>query len=286
MERFVRDGEITLCVEGIGAPSDPPLLLVGGNSGSMDFWEDELCARFAAGGRYVVRYDPRDTGRSTQWPAGKPGYDGVDLVEDVVRVLDGLGIASAHLIGVSSGGAIAQRAAVEHPGRVRTLTLVATSIGGPASVSWDDLPPSTEAVQASLAQPASEPDWADREAVIEYIVDAHRPYVGTLPFDEDDVRAVAAIVVDRTEDIEASWTNHSLLEGGGPLRPRLGQIHAPTLVLHGTADPLFPPAHGEALACEIPGARLVALEGMGHEVPPPALWDEVVAAIVEHTQDA
>src|SRR5690606_33148152 len=92
VERFVRDGGLTLCVEGFGAPADPALLLIAGNASSMDWWDDELCARLAAGGRYVVRYDPRDTGRSTQWPAGAPGYTGADLRGDVLRVLDGLGI--------------------------------------------------------------------------------------------------------------------------------------------------------------------------------------------------
>ncbi|MHA6622076.1 alpha/beta fold hydrolase [Pseudonocardia sp. DLS-67] len=285
MERFVRDGEVTLCVEGIGAPSDPPLLLVGGNSGSMDFWDDELCARFAAGGRYVIRYDPRDTGRSAQWPAGKPGYDGVDLAEDVLRVLDGLGIASAHLIGVSSGGAIAQRAAVEHPGRVRTLTLVATSIGGPASVSWDDLPPSTEAVQASFAQPASEPDWADREAVISYVVAEERVFAGTLPADEERLAAIVRRAFDRTPDMAAAWKNHWIAEPGRSVQAGIGTIAAPTLVLHGTADPLFPYGHGEALAAEIPGARLVPLRGMGHQMPPPQVWDVLVTEVLGHTSD-
>ena len=285
MERFVRDGGVTLCVEGIGSPGDPPLLLVGGNSGSMDFWDDELCARFAAGGRYVVRYDPRDTGRSTQWPAGKPGYTGGDLLGDVVRVLDGLGIAAAHVLGVSSGGALAQQVAVEHPGRVRTLTLVASSLGGPASVPWDDLPASTEAVSASFAQPAPEPDWTDREAVVGYVVSGERVFAGTLPVDEERLAAVVRRAFDRTPDMAAAWKNHWIAEPGPPLRAGIGSITAPTLVLHGTADPLFPYGHGEALAKEIPGARLVPLPGMGHQMPPPQVWDVLVTEVLEHTSD-
>jgi pimeloyl-ACP methyl ester carboxylesterase len=283
VERFVQEGEVTLCVEGVGSPDDPALLLIGGNSGSMDWWDDELCARLAAGGRYVVRYDSRDTGRSTRWPAGKPGYTGADLAGDALRVLDGLGIDAAHVLAVSSGGAIAQRVAVEHPERVRTLTLVATSFGGPASVAWEDLPPSTEAVAASFAQPPPEPDWADREAVVEYVVAEQRVFAGTLPVDAERLAAVVRRHFDRTRDMEASWKNHWIAESGPPMTAGIASISAPTLVLHGTADPLFPYGHGEALAKEIPGARLVPLQGMGHQMPPPQVWDVLVAEVLEHT---
>ena len=283
MERFVEFGGVRLCVEGIGSPEDPALLLIGGNSGSMDWWDDELCARLAAGGRYVVRYDSRDTGRSTQWPAGEPGYTGADLAGDVGRVLDGLGIEAAHVLGVSSGGAIAQQVAVEHPERVRTLTLVATSFGGPASVAWEDLPQSTDAVTASFADPAPDPDWTDREAVVNHIVAGQRVFAGTLPVDEERLAAFVRRAFDRTPDMAAAWKNHWMAEPGPPIRAGIASITAPTLVLHGTADPLFPYGHGEALAREIPGARLVPLSGMGHEMPPPQVWDVLVPAVLEHT---
>lgn len=283
MQRLVQDGELALCVEGIGSPDDPPLLLIGGNSGSMDWWDDELCARFAAGGRYVVRYDSRDTGRSTQWPAGEPGYTGADLRDDVVRVLDGLGIGVAHVLGISSGGAIAQQVAVEHPERVRTLTLVSTSFGGPASVAWEDLPPCTEQVAASFAQPAPEPDWTDREAVVAYIVAGERVFAGTVPVDEERLAALVRRAFDRTPDMAAAWKNHWIAESGAPIRAGLGSITAPTLVLHGTADPLFPYGHAEALAKEIPGARLVPLPGMGHQMPPPQVWAVLVPEVLVHT---
>ncbi|GAA0898706.1 alpha/beta fold hydrolase [Pseudonocardia zijingensis] len=285
MERFVRHGEVALCVEGIGSPDDPALLLLGGNSCSMDVWDDELCARFAAGGRYVVRYDARDTGRSTQWPAGEPGYTGVDLVEDALRVLDGLGIGAAHLLGVSSGGAIAQRIAVEHPGRVRTLTLVATSIGGPADVAWEDLPSCTEALSAWFEKPAPDPDWRDPDAVVEYVLASERVFAGTLPADAERAAALVRRAVERTPDMAAAWKNHWIAEAGPPMTVPIGTITAPTLVLHGTHDPLFPYGHGEALAKEIPGARLVPLPGMGHQVPPPPVWDVLVAEVLRHTAE-
>jgi pimeloyl-ACP methyl ester carboxylesterase len=283
MERLVRDGDLELCVEGIGTPDDPTLLLIGGTSSSMDWWDDELCSRLAEGGRYVVRYDSRDTGRSTQWPAGKPGYTGADLADDALRVLDGLGIGAAHLLGVSGGGAVAQRIAVEHPDRVRTLTLLSTTLGGPAGVSWEDLPPWTDAVAASFAEPAPDPDWTDREAVVEHIVAGERVFAGTLPADEEGLAALVRRVLDRTPDMAAGWKNHWIAEPGPPMRAGIGSITAATLVLHGTADPLFPYGHGEALAKEIPGARLVPLPGMGHQMPPRQVWDVLVPEVLEHT---
>jgi pimeloyl-ACP methyl ester carboxylesterase len=157
---------------------------------------------------------------------------------------------------------------------------MSTSPGG------DDLPAPSGAIAGHFANPSPPPDWSNRDEVIDYIVEEFRPFNGALPFDADEVRAVAGIVVDRTIDIEASMTNHWLLAGGDePLRPRLGHITAPTLVIHGTDDPVFPPPHAEALAREIPG-RLLVIEGMGHEVPPRPVWDQVVAAILEHTQGA
>lgn len=172
---------------------------------------------------------------------------------------------------------------MEHPERVRTLTLVATSFGGPASVPWDDLPPSTEALAASFAHPAPDPDWTDRGAVVEHLVAAERPFAGTLPVDEDRLAALVRRAYDRTPDMAAAWKNHWIAEAGPPLRAGIGSITAPTLVLHGTADPLFPYGHGEALAKEIPGARLVPLRGMGHQMPPPQVWDVLVTEVLEHT---
>ena len=253
-------------------------MLISGMSGSMDWWRPAFCERLAHGGFRVIRYDHRDTGQSTHSRPGAPGYSGTDLVDDAVAVLDALGVERAHVAGISMGGAIAQVLAVDHADRVATLTLIATTAGGPG------LPPPADSLAAHFANPPSPPDWSDRDAVIDYIVADHRAYAGSLGFDADEVRSVAAVVLDRTIDIQASMTNHALLDGGPALRPRLGQIRAPTLVLHGSADPLFPLAHGEALAREIPGARLVVLDGMGHEVPPRPLWDEVVAQLRDHAR--
>jgi pimeloyl-ACP methyl ester carboxylesterase len=146
------------------------------------------------------------------------------------------------------------------------------------------LPPPAAQVMATFTDPDPEPDWSDRDAVVTYRVDAERPFAGTLGFDEPRFRQLAAQEVDRTRDMAASMTNHFVLDDGSPPKPGLGQITAPTLVLHGTTDPMFPIEHGQALAAEIAGARLVPLPGTGHQQPPPVLWDEALAAIVEHTE--
>jgi pimeloyl-ACP methyl ester carboxylesterase len=251
----------------------------------MDWWEDEFCELLAAGPRLVIRYDLRDTGQSITYEPGAPGYDGSDLVADAVGVLDALGVTRAHLVGISMGGAMAQHLALEHPDRVATLTLISTSPIGPRAADKPDLPPTTEELASRFAKPAPEPDWSDREAVIDYIVDGLRPYAGSLPFDEEGQRALVERVVDRTINIASTMKNHWIIDPGEPPRGRLDDLNVPTLVIHGTEDPLFPYGHAEALAAEIPRARLLPLEGGGHELPARPFWDRVVAAILEHTAE-
>jgi pimeloyl-ACP methyl ester carboxylesterase len=271
-----------LCVDAIGDPADPALLLVMGAGGSMDRWEEPFCERLAAAGRYVIRYDHRDTGGSTTDPPGKPSYTGDDLVADAVAILDRLGVERAHLAGLSMGGAIVQRIAVEHPGRVLGITLMSTSPAGPGGPEHPELPPMSDELRAVFAgrQPA-EPDWSDREATIAYLLDAERPYAGSRGLDEPALRALLGRVYDRSPSLPSA-SNHFLLDGTAMPRARLGEIAVPALVIHGADDPLFPPAHGEALAREIPGARLLVIEGLGHELPPSA-WDDVLPAIIAIT---
>lgn len=240
-----------------------------------------LCRRLAEHGRLVVRYDNRDTGRSTAYPPGAPGYTGADMGADAVAVLDELAIDRAHVVGLSMGGGIAQHLALDHRDRVATLTLISTTSIGPGE---EGLPGMTEQLQAALADEVPEPDWTDRDAVVEHIVEGERPYAGPGEFDDQRMRALAARVYERSDDIAASVANHFLLDAGDSVHPDLSELRGlPTLVLHGTADPLFPLAHGRALADEIPGARLLELEGVGHQLPPPRTWDLVVATLIEHT---
>ena len=269
-----------LCVQTFGAPTDPALLLVMGASASMDWWEDDFCARLAAGPRFVIRYDHRDTGQSASYAPGAPGYTGDDLIADVIGVLDALDVGSAHVVGLSMGGALAQVLALEHPERVASLTLIATSPAGPGE---PDLPDMTAEARAAFGQ-LTEPDWSDRAAVIDYATELSRACAGrSRPFDERGTRALWERVLDRTANIESSMKNHYATEGGaGRWRERLGALDVPALVVHGTEDPVFAVAHGEALAREIPGAELLTLEGSGHELARRD-WDVVVAAILRLT---
>jgi pimeloyl-ACP methyl ester carboxylesterase len=267
---------VKLCAEDFGSRTDPAVLLIMGAGASMDWWEDEFCERLAAGSRYVVRYDHRDTGRSTSYPPGAPGYTGDDLITDAVAVLDALDVASAHVVGQSMGGALAQVLALEHPRRVAALTLIATSPAGPGE---RDLPDMTAEDRAAFGE-VTEPDWSDRGAVLDYAMQLSRAAASrSRPFDEQATRELWRRVLDRTTNIESSMKNHYAIDGAGRWRERLGALDVPTLVVHGTEDPLFPLAHGEALAREIPGARLLTLEGSGHELARRD-WDAVVAAIL------
>ncbi|MGV9774752.1 alpha/beta fold hydrolase [Streptosporangium sp. NPDC003464] len=274
---------VELAVQAFGDPAAPAILLISGAEASMDWWDDDFTARLAASGRYVIRYDTRDTGRSTTFPVGAPTYTQNDLLADAVGVLDAYGLAAAHIVGVSMGGGLAQRFGIEHPERVLSLTLMSTSPGGPGGPDNPDLPPMSEPLAKMFEEPAPGPDWSDRDAVIAYFLAAEHAFSGTIPVDEEHVRRTAGRAFDRSP-VPAAASNHWMIEGSGPIRSRLGEITAPTLVLHGTEDPLFPYGHAEALAREIPGAWLVPLPGMGHQMPPRQVWDTVIPAIVGHTE--
>lgn len=274
------DGGVRICAEAMGTRGNPVILLIGGATWSMDWWEDPLCRRLADSGRLVVRFDQRDTGRSTHYLPGKPEYTGADLVADVVAVLDGLGVNRAHIVGFSMGGGVAQRLALEHRNRVEPLTLMSTSpIEGGAG-----LPDPTGEVLATFFGDGAQPAWGDRDAVVDYIVEGERPFAGPGHFDEPHLRAVAEQVVDRSDNIEASMTNHFLLDDGPSTDRHVWDlVDLATLVVHGTADPLFPLAHGRALAAMIPGARMVELDDVGHQLPPPSTWDRRITELQEHT---
>jgi pimeloyl-ACP methyl ester carboxylesterase len=280
-ERIVRANGVDLCIETFGDPADPAILLIAGMGGSMLSWEEAFCERLASGARCVIRYDNRDTGRSVTYEPGAPAYTGPDLVEDAVGILDALGVDRAHVVGISMGGGIAQLVALDHPDRVATLTLISTS-GGAGD---PDLPGVSEDLRAHFASPPPEPDWSDRAAVVDYLVADARPYAAkSQPYDEAAWRDLAGHDFDRSRNLASTVKNPMLVEGGERWRERLGELRMPTLVLHGTEDPLFPFEHGAALANEIPGARLVPLERTGHELPR-RIWDTVVPAILRHTAD-
>ncbi|WP_150459941.1 alpha/beta fold hydrolase [Nesterenkonia ebinurensis] len=282
-EQFVSSGDARICAEAFGRPDDPAVLLIGGAATSMDFWEDEFCSRLADADRYVIRYDLRDTGRSTTYPVGEPGYTSTELIADALVVLDGFSVGAAHLVGVSMGGAIAQRLALDHPQRAVSLVLQSTTPAVAAPQNRPELPPMEPRLAAVFAVDDDGPDWSDRAAAIEAMVEGERLFTGSVPFDAERMRRIAARCYDRTTNMAAMQTNHWILDSGQPTQKQLNEITAPTLVLHGTEDPLFPYAHGEALAAEIAHARLVSLPGMGHQYPPEPLWDLTIDEVIAHT---
>jgi pimeloyl-ACP methyl ester carboxylesterase len=276
-ERMIEANGVELCTESFGDPADPPILLVMGSGGSMLWWEEGFCAMLADGGRFVIRYDHRDTGRSVTYEPGRPGYTGGDLVADAAGVLDAHGLGAAHLVGVSAGGAFAQLLALDHPGRVLSLVLISTSAALPTGRR---LPPPSQEFGRFLS--TAHADWSDPDSVIDYLVGYARGLAGgRRPFDEAGARDLVRRDVERARNFAATQ-NHDAIPDDERRRAPLSAVAAPTLVIHGTADPMFPLAHGAALAQEIPGARLMALEGAGHGVDR-ADWEPIVRAILEHT---
>ncbi|MGH9211927.1 MAG: alpha/beta fold hydrolase [Acidimicrobiales bacterium] len=279
VERMIETSGVELCTEPFGNPADPPVLLIMGIGGSMLGWEEDFCHLLAYGGRFVIRYDHRDTGRSVTYEPGRPGYTGSDLVRDAVGVLDAFGVPAAHLVGVSGGGAFVQLLALDFADRVLSLVLISTT---PATPGDRGLPPPTEAF-GRLA--AVEVDWSDPESVIDYLVGYYRVLGGDRrPFAERAYRDLARREVERAVDIAAAQ-NHAAIQDAESPRQALSSITAPTLVIHGSADPMLPLEHGQALAAEIPGAGLLALEGAGHGVDR-ADWETIVEAIIEHSAPA
>jgi pimeloyl-ACP methyl ester carboxylesterase len=268
---------VELCTESFGDPADAPILLVMGVGGSMLWWEEGFCRMLVDGGRFVIRYDHRDTGRSVTYDVGSPGYMSSDLVADAVGVLDAYGVPVAHVVGVSAGGAFAQLLALDFPGRVLSLALISTS---PATPGDRELPPPTEDFTRFVT--TATVDWSDAGSVIEYLVDYSRMLAGDRrPFDEAAVRGLVRRDVERAQNFAATQ-NHNVIPDDERSHEPLSSIAAPTLVIHGTADPMFPPKHGQALADEIPGAKLLPLEGAGHGVAR-ADWEAIARAILEHT---
>jgi pimeloyl-ACP methyl ester carboxylesterase len=276
-ERMIEANRVGLCTESFGDLADPPILLVMGAGASMLWWDEAFCRLLAEGGRLVIRYDHRDTGRSVSYEPGQPGYTGADLVADAAGVLDAYEITAAHVVGVSAGGALAQLLALEWPERVLSLTLISTS---PAVAGVRELPPPTETFARFVS--TAQVDRSDADSMVEHLVSYSRVLTGgRRPFDETAIRELVERDMERARDFAAAQ-NHELLSEGDTPGGSLSSIHAPTLVIHGTADPMFPLEHGEAVAAEIPNARLLLLEDAGHGIHR-ADWEAIAHAILEHT---
>jgi len=272
---------IELVTETFGHPGDPAMLLVMGATASMLGWPDEFCATLAGRGFHVIRFDHRDTGQSTTVPPGQASYMVEDMMDDASAVLDAYGVDSAHLIGMSLGGYLAQMMAVAHPERVASLTLI-----GSEPLGWDGealphiAPEFMDHFEALAAL-----DWSDLKAVADFLVETQRLCAGTgTPFDRDLAMVGIKRVLSRTESI-ASMFNHGSLSTRGNWSGKFRHISCPVLVVHGEEDPILPIENGLAIADGIPGARIEILSKVGHEIPL-AKVSEIADRIAVHARQS
>jgi pimeloyl-ACP methyl ester carboxylesterase len=273
-----------------GDPSSKPLLLVMGLGAQMIRWHEDLCKMFVDKGFYVIRFDNRDVGLSTKFEeAGVPNimkefmarqrgktisppYNVEDMADDAVGLLDALNIEKAHICGASMGGMIVQIIAFRHPARVLSLTSIMSTTGNP------NLPQAKPEAMQLLLKPAP----TEREAYIEESVKRWRILYGSgFPFPEDEVRELAAVLYDRSFYPQGMARQLFAILGAENRVPKLGSIKVPTLVIHGSEDPLVPVEGGRETAASIPGADLLIIEGMGHNLPP-EIWSQVVGAIAKN----
>jgi len=269
---------IDIWYETFGRPADPTVLLIRGAGEQGTAWRPEFCEGLVAGGRHVIRFDNRDVGLS-EWFADDEPYTLYDMADDTVGLLDALEIDRAHLVGISMGGMIGQILAIHHPERVLTLTSMLSS---PCSLSDPSFEPPDPHVMEVIEHLLGE-TLESREEKIEQRLGLSRALAGTrYPFDEEWWRSQAAEGVDRAWRPEATPHHMAAIEGVPSRVEALRNVGVPTLVIHGTADPVVTYSRGVATAEAIPGAKLLTIEGLGHELPP-GCWDEVVGAILDHT---
>jgi len=294
MSRVTANG-IQIEYETFGNPSGRPLLLIIGLGAQMIHWDDDLCRDLAARGHYVIRFDNRDAGLSTKFEeAGvpdlpetfgkimrgekiKPPYTLDDMADDAVGLLDALGTRKAHICGMSMGGMIAQTIVIRHPSRVLSLISIYSTTGSPQIPQ-----PKPEVIGLLIAPPPQE-----REAYIEHMLVVFKTIAGPgFPVDEKWTRKILAESYDRCFYPEGMVRQLVAILTQDNREPNLASVKAPTLVVHGTSDPLVPVEGGKNTAKAIPGAQLMLIERMGHDLPHGGAWPQIIEAIAAHTQKA
>ncbi len=275
-ELFVNTNDVVLAIETFGDPADTPVVLSMGANASMVWWPESFCETLAQSGLFVVRYDHRDTGRSTTGLPGVVTYSAEDMAADLVGILDHLGVVSAHLIGMSLGGYISQIVAVSQPHRVRTLILLASE---PLGAEPDSLPGIDDRFMSHFAT-LGDLDWTSTDDVSRFLVEIGRLCAGRPErFDEVGTRQRVAIEIERAANI-ASSLNHGLVTTTEDWSGATARIKQPTLVIHGALDPILPLPNGHALADLIADTRLLVLPDTGHELNPADL-DDIAAAVID-----
>jgi len=278
-----------------GDSSNPAILMIMGLSGQMILWDKVLCEGIADQGLYVIRFDNRDVGLSSKiegspaedpakllaavWKGEKitPPYTLEDMADDGFGLMDGLGIKKAHICGASMGGMIAQTMAIMHPDRVLSLISIASATGNPDSIDHE-MPPNEQ----PFVPP--EPAPTERFAYIEHNVNGMRELSGPgFEFNEEESRILVTQLYDRCFYPQGSARQVLAIIASGNRKPALLKLNVPTLVIHGDCDPLVPVKGGIDTANAIPGAELMIIKGMGHDIPK-QIWPDIIRAISRHTR--
>ncbi|CAM4222518.1 acetyltransferase [Bacillus manliponensis] len=279
-EKIFEINGINICTESFGDSTQPAVLLINGAMNSMVYWDEEFCQRLADGGRYVIRFDNRDVGRSTTYEPGTSNYTVIDMANDAIGVLDAYNIDRVHIVGMSLGGMIAQVVAFNNPHKVLSMTAISSSLFG-SDDNDRGLPEIDESLFAYHAKGATL-DWSDEESVINYLVEGSKMLCGSNhTFDEKRARKLTTQDFKRANSL-LSMFNHAMLTGDEYYEDKIKEINAPALVIHGTDDIILPYEHGVALSKELPNASLLTLEGTGHEIHFDD-WDKIIHAILKHT---
>ncbi|SNS37888.1 Pimeloyl-ACP methyl ester carboxylesterase [Geodermatophilus pulveris] len=273
--RLATVGQVDLCHDAFGSPDAPAMLLIMGLGCQLVHWPEDFCRQLAAEGFQVVRFDNRDAGRSTHLPGRRYTLD--DMADDAVGLLDALGVDSAHIVGASLGGMIAQAMAIRHPRRVRSLASLMSTTGRRGKGRT-----SLRVLRHALARPPRDEEEAIERRVRIFSV------VGSTGFDQDldELRRVSALASERDPDArDGRRRQHRAVRAAPDRTEALHLLTVPTVVIHGTEDPMCHPSGGHATADAIPGARLELITGMGHDLPPGAR-PRLIRAITDNARRA